>query len=142
LEVRQVSIPHRYGKNHLLKRCLLILRIVSIPHRYGKNVKSGTYELVGGTVSIPHRYGKNILAPSQSLYDPMFPFLIGTVRTEFIDFVTTTGILEFPFLIGTVRTVCWVSEYERYEMFPFLIGTVRTHSAVTIHFMTLSFHSS
>jgi len=56
-------------------------------------------------VSIPHRYGKNLpLQIDLAMPNSLFPFLIGTVRTEPIFEAMPWGEKVFPFLIGTVRT--------------------------------------
>ncbi len=71
----------------------------------------------------------------------MFPFLIGTVRTN-LSYILDVVEYQFPFLIGTVRT-----RNERHAKFfvnefPFLIGTVRTLSAMDDSTSQRSFHSS
>jgi len=55
---------------------------VSIPHRYGKNQKNFAADVSFSSVSIPHRYGKNGAASRYAEAVGVFPFLIGTVRTE------------------------------------------------------------
>jgi len=83
LDTYLVSIPHRYGKNSVFP-CVAVASSprVSIPHRYGKNRddRVGRRKGIVG-VSIPHRYGKNVKVKEMPTQPPMFPFLIGTVRT-------------------------------------------------------------
>ena len=57
---------------------------VSIPHRYGKNPKLVDLFWCHVLVSIPHRYGKNDSKLEADFYLRLFPFLIGTVRTQTI----------------------------------------------------------
>jgi len=98
-----VSIPHRYGKNGCDVMRLLEKLAVSIPHRYGKNPKHTITPVMLVQVSIPHRYGKNLFSSHPSTDFARFPFLIGTVRTNYYHH-THFEHLTFPFLIGTVRT--------------------------------------
>jgi len=123
--VRQVSIPHRYGKNfypfvsvygvHLFPFLIGTVRtrtawmrcdtmpLVSIPHRYGKNRLYTFYFISFSVVSIPHRYGKNRL---YTFYFISFSVVSIPHRYGKNTIVFTTVLLhtEFPFLIGTVRT--------------------------------------
>ena len=124
----RVSIPHRYGKNDRKNRTngtlenmfpFLIgtvrtifavdvcetVKKVSIPHRYGKNSNFLVKLQYRDVVSIPHRYGKNFRMFAHELKEPMFPFLIGTVRTKIQEFLQNITLDVFPFLIGTVRTI-------------------------------------
>ena len=56
----------------------------------------------------------------------MFPFLIGRIRTEYID-ALERHLVMFPFLIGRIRT-CMLENGDIHEFisFPFLIGRIRT----------------
>jgi len=56
--------------------------LVSIPHRYGKNLAFNNIQIHSILVSIPHRYGKNASPDTKIFMKILFPFLIGTVRTE------------------------------------------------------------
>jgi len=77
---------------------------VSIPHRYGKNwwymqvvvSYAGKFPFLIGTVRT-----KGAGSPQVGMIS--FPFLIGTVRTH-SSFLYTPSTSTFPFLIGTVRT--------------------------------------
>ena len=63
------------------RNCTLRITVVSIPHRYGKNQSLEAWNTKRRRVSIPHRYGKNDIVRGTTTKEPMFPFLIGTVRT-------------------------------------------------------------
>jgi len=73
---------------------------------------------------------------------PLFPFLIGTVRTGIGGSDAAAAIGLFPFLIGTVRTMPKTVKIERISPFPFLIGTVRTLPDSVKNAVSNSFHSS
>jgi len=132
-----------------INRLLWQLRVVSIPHRYGKNYHHYKHKPHYPYVSIPHRYGKNFLKKwEHGTHTPMFPFLIGTVRTpSWPPACILLQEVSIPHRYGkNQRRNSWsitflrVSIPHRYGknddwvsqedvdvfQFPFLIGTVRT----------------
>jgi len=60
-ENHQVSIPHRYCKNHKNRPNIKTGPTVSIPHRYCKNPITASPTTCKAIVSIPHRYCKNLV---------------------------------------------------------------------------------
>jgi len=80
-----------------------IKKEVSIPHRYGKN-KALRFS-AGGIALFPFLIGtvRTILHLFHVFFINLFPFLIGTVRT-IMRYRVFIFVLLFPFLIGTVRT--------------------------------------
>jgi len=79
----EVSIPHRYGKNHFI----IYIHIINtlFPFLIGTvrtMMLTMRFAAIYRLVSIPHRYGKNYTSLSHLLYFFSFPFLIGTVRTQ------------------------------------------------------------
>mgnify|MGYP006980545182 FL=1 len=71
----------------------------------------------------------------------MFPFLIGTVRTQSVPVPLLSYLcVSIPHRYG--KNTNSVTNYINFSLFPFLIGTVRTFVMMLITNSEESFHSS